>query len=433
MADGSQGNYQPSTLSPTDNSWHFYAVTVERGSSSGIQFYLDGQLMTGTGNPTLHPGSLSNTSALQLGKPTTGSSTNFKGGLDEVELFKKALSGTEVLSLYNAGTAGKCRFPITSVSLQAATEGLAFAFTFTASGAQPPYQWFATGLPSWLTLSAAGVLSGTPPAGSAGNYGLSITANDSTGAKGALSVTLTVNPLPLTITTTSPLPAAKETVSYGTQLTATGGKMPYQWSGTGLPSWLSLSGAGTLSGTPPLRSAGAITFNATVGDSLGSKQSSNFVLPINSASGALTITSPAQLPQATVGAYYSQQLTASGGQPPYVWSEAFTPPGITLSSTGALSGTPTTPGDFGFTASVKDSARGVGVTLLKLPVAALPLTITTPAPIASGVLSFPYSQAFTATGGNGAIHWATAGGSALPQGFSLSADGVLSGTAINPT
>jgi uncharacterized protein (TIGR03437 family) len=142
---------------------------------------------------------------------------------------------------------------------------------------------------------------------------------------------------------------------------------------------------------------------------------------------ALSITSPVPLPQATVGTFYTQQLTVSGGKGPYVWAEAFTPSGLTLSSAGVLSGTPTTPGDFAFTTSVKDSAGVVGITLLKITVAPLPLAISTPAPIAAGVVGVAYSQALTTTGGIGTVRWSVAAGVALPKGLALSADGVLSG------
>jgi hypothetical protein len=57
---------------------------------------------------------------------------------------------------------------ITSVNHTTFTLGLACTFTVTASGSPAP-TFSATGLPSWLTLDAAtGVLSGTPPEGTAG-------------------------------------------------------------------------------------------------------------------------------------------------------------------------------------------------------------------------------------------------------------------------
>lgn len=51
----------------------------------------------------------------------------------------------------------------------------------------------------------------------------------------------------------------------------------------------------------------------------------------------------ATLPDATVGEPYSTQLTAEGGLAPYTWSvsEGTLPPGLSLSASGVLSGTPT--------------------------------------------------------------------------------------------
>jgi len=521
LADGTlDNNYQPTTPSPLDKLWHFYAVTVQRSSPTGIQFYVDGQLVSGTGDPTPHPKSLSNTTSLQLGQATTGGSSNFKGSLDEFELFKKALSAAEVLSLYNAGTTGKCRagapssLLITSVFFPAAAEGSPYTFTFTASGGQPPYQWSATGLPSWLTLSTAGVLSGTPPKGSAGNvgftvtvtdavknfisapltirvnpatpisiapaqlspategtrysvtftasggagtytwsasglpvwltlstsgnlsgtppagsagaYNFSVTVNDVTGAGATQAFTLTVNPLPLVITTASPLPLATENTPYRTQLTAIGGKTPYQWSGSGLASWLSLDAAGVLNGTPPPRSAGAIAFTATVTDGLGTKQVAAFTLPIAAASGALTIITASPLAPAATGTFYSQKLSATGGRPPYTWDEGNPPAGLRISSSGILSGTPTSFGDSPFTARVSDSAGAVTFKLFALTIVPPQFSIATPSPLADGVTGIPYSQTFDATGGKQPIRWASS--SALPAGLTLSSGGTLAGT-----
>lgn len=67
------------------------------------------------------------------------------------------------------------------------------------------------------------------------------------------------------------------------------------------------------------------------------------------------ITTGAALPPATVGAPYSQTLAASGGTPPLTWAlvtGSTLPAGLTLSSAGVLSGTPTTVGTFTFTVGV---------------------------------------------------------------------------------
>jgi len=67
--------------------------------------------------------------------------------------------------------------------------------------------------------------------------------------------------------------------------------------------------------------------------------------------------SPATLPDGRVGMPYSQTLTASGGTPPYTFAVApgSLPPGLSLSSAGVLSGTPTTAGSSTFAVMVTDS------------------------------------------------------------------------------
>jgi hypothetical protein len=64
------------------------------------------------------------------------------------------------------------------------------------------------------------------------------------------------------------------------------------------------------------------------------------------------------LPKGNVGAAYSAQIGASGGQPPYSWSLALgsanPPPGLTLQPSGLISGTPTNSGTFNFKAQVTD-------------------------------------------------------------------------------
>ncbi len=67
------------------------------------------------------------------------------------------------------------------------------------------------------------------------------------------------------------------------------------------------------------------------------------------------------LPAALVGTSYSTTLQASGGKAPLTWSLATgstLPAGLTLSSAGVISGTPTSSGSFSFTAKVTDSTPG---------------------------------------------------------------------------
>jgi arylsulfatase A-like enzyme len=109
------------------------------------------------------------------------------------------------------------------------------------------------------------------PAFAAGtNVTFSIAATDSTstvttlGSAGSYTTTL-----PLSITTTSPLPNALTSAAYTQSLAASGGTGPYAWSVTAgaLPPGVTLGTNGTFSGTPT--SAGTYNFTATVADSVG--------------------------------------------------------------------------------------------------------------------------------------------------------------------
>src|SRR5689334_11733595 len=72
---------------------------------------------------------------------------------------------------------------------------------------------------------------------------------------------------------------------------------------------------------------------------------------------SLTIVT-ASLPSAPANSAFNASLSASGGMPPYAWSVASgsLPAGLTLSGSGAISGTPTTPGNYSFMTQVKDAS-----------------------------------------------------------------------------
>jgi len=80
-----------------------------------------------------------------------------------------------------------------------------------------------------------------------------------------------------------------------------------------------------------------------------------FTLTINA---PLAISTPAALPGGVAGASYAVTLAATGGVPPYTWSlnsGSTLPAGLTLTSAGILSGTPTTAGTYSFGITVTDS------------------------------------------------------------------------------
>jgi Putative Ig domain/Bacterial lectin len=152
-----------------------------------------------------------------------------------------------------------------------------------------------------------------------------------------------------------------------------------------------------------------------------------------SASGAFTYNpGPALLfpapPGGEVNVAYSDQLTVTGGTGPYTWSVSAgtLPPGLGLgTSSGLLSGTPTTAGTYSFTIKVTDHSgltdtEPVTVSIIPGPA----LTFAAPPP---GWTHTVYGDTLTESGGTAPFTWSVASGS-LPAGISLSPDGNLSGT-----
>ncbi len=113
LSDGQFTNYG-SLVFVADGNWHHIGVTVSRGLSNGILFYKDG-VSSPVGDPTMRPGSLNNTGILTIGRQSFANKFSFNGILDEIELFNRVLTPSEMVALYSAGSAGKCKSTTTSV------------------------------------------------------------------------------------------------------------------------------------------------------------------------------------------------------------------------------------------------------------------------------------------------------------------------------
>lgn len=181
---------------------------------------------------------------------------------------------------------------INPAALPAAVINVPYTATLTAAGGLQPFTWtLASGtLPPGISISAAGVISGTPTALGTTTFKVQCTDSQTpTAAINVASESITVNS-PLAITTTSPLTAGSINVPYNNVLAAAGGVSPYAWSVTSgsLPAGLTLSTAGAISGTPTAQ--GTSTFTAQVSDSqtTPATASVNFSLTINGPSSRLS-------------------------------------------------------------------------------------------------------------------------------------------------
>jgi Putative Ig domain len=216
-------------------------------------------------------------------------------------------------------------------------------------------------------------------------------------------------------------------VFYSANLIATGGTSPYTWSisSGSLPAGLFINGS-IISGTPTL--AGTSTFFLTVIDARQASNTRSLTITIGGSTGPgpITITTTSPLPSATAGVAYTTSFAASGGTAPYRWTATGLPAGLTLDTTGILSGTPTAAGTFNLSVQVTDSAQAVKSGSFSLTVVAAPVSITTVSPLFTGTVGVPYAQTFTATGGTKPYTWSLTGNAG---GLTLDAtSGVLSGT-----
>jgi hypothetical protein len=142
----------------------------------------------------------------------------------------------------------------------------------------------------------------------------------------------------------------------------------------------------------------------------------------------LTITTASPLPTAVLDSPYSQQLQASVTSG-LTWSlsSGSLPPGITVSSTGSISGTPRSVGIFDFTIqAVGGTAQQTATRQFRLEVGT-GLVITTPSLLPDGTTSANYTVILNATGGVSPYHWTLNAGT-LPDGLDLSTSGLISGT-----
>jgi len=253
---------------------------------------------------------------------------------------------------------------------QSVTAGQTATFTVVATGTAPlNYQWQKNG----RNITGAASASYTTPATSTSDSGstFDVVVNNAAGAATSNPATLTVNAAAVAPTiSTQPVNQSVTAGQTATFSVAAAGTAPlnYQWNKNGT----AINGATSASYTTPATTASdnGSLFTVVVSNASGSVTSNAATLTVNAASPTLQITTT-QLPGATVSAAFNATLTAAGGTTPYSWSlgSGSLPNGLALSSSGSISGTPTSAGSFPFTVQVTDATAHTASSNLSITVA----------------------------------------------------------------
>lgn len=181
-----------------------------------------------------------------------------------------------------------------------------------------------------------------------------------------------------------------------------------------LPAGLTLSPAGTISGTPTATGSSTVTVKATA------KEKNFGPTRIDSRQYTLNVLQPlsAKLSRSTAEAKvrFRATLLAAGGQSPYTWSAAGVPAGLSVGSDGVISGVPTRTGSFAFTARVVDASGAAKDTQVRLVVRPRLSIATKFLPVAAAGRA--YRAKIATRGGVEGKRWASG---ALPNGLKLGA------------
>lgn len=297
--------------------------------------------------------------------------------------------------------------------------------SFTAPASAAAYRVMVAGLQGGATYTVNGSGSYLVPTGEETLYLTDV-------AAGAVAVAQSGTSAPLAIATPA-CATAQTNVAYSCSMEVSGGVTPYascsMHSGT-LPTGLSVALVGSscvISGTPTGTTATGLSVRATDA-SAATVDSSSFTLTVSSGTPPLTwVTS--SLPGGTVSMAYLQTVSCTNGAGAitYNHTSGSLPTGLSLSSSGAITGTPSAAGAYSFTLTCTDGSSSPSQNLsISISPEAASLVITASPASATWGTAASHASAVTATGGTDPYTYTASG---LPDGLSLASNGTLSGTS----
>ena len=355
------------------------------------------------------------------------------GGNCWVSTFGEGVLETSASQIENVASSAPTQPPlsITTTSLGGGTQGNPYSATLSASGGTTPYTWaLASGtLPTGLTLSPGGTISGTPTAAGASNFTVSV--SDSSSPTQTVtqpeSITVTQTPPPApTVTAVTPLSGS---TAGGTTVTVTGTNLTGATEvAFGPTAGTNLSCTSTqCSVTSPAETAGVVDVTVTTAGGTSAKTSADQFSYSTVSPPAPTVTSvsPSSGPTSggTIVTITGTNLTGATG----IDFGSIAGTNLSCTSTqcsvtspgeaaGTIDVTATTPGG----TSAKTAADQFTYLLGSSPVA----VVTTS--VAPATVGTTYSASLSASGGTTPYTWSLASGT-LPTGLTLSPGGTISG------
>jgi hypothetical protein len=321
-----------------------------------------------------------------------------------------------------------------------ATFNLPFNQTLQATGGTPPYTWAVVvggGLPPGLTLTADGVLSGTPT--EPGEFNSQVYVRDTGAPPQSHTVSLYVHVWKDLTILTQTLPLGVVTHAYYTQLQAAGGTPPYTWQisdGSLAPGLILNTSTGEISGIPT-EPQYYHSFLLEASDSS---------TPIQTATRRVyhTINPTVSVSSAKIGdgvkdSYYRSCLLVQDGQPPYTARiiAGVLPPGLSLAQEPwwdgefLITGTPTALGTYSFTVEVTDSSSPPDTATGDKSIRINEKLVITTTSLPVGWTGDPYSASLSVTGGVPPYGYYVQ--PSPPEGLTFgSLDGQITGTPLQP-
>ncbi|KSV75556.1 hypothetical protein N185_17090 [Sinorhizobium sp. GW3] len=333
--------------------------------------------------------------------------------------------------------------PTLSVSLPSGTATVGTAYNtggaaVTVTGGRASYTINSiSGLPAGLT-DGGGVITGTPTAN--GTFTVTVNITDSTLGTGPYSAdataTLTVVLPPAPVVSSFAIAGLTYNVGSASATTfslaphATNNPTGYQVGASSYGATVSVDSAGLVSYTPPVGFRGTDTFNYVATNQGGTSNVGQVFVTVDDP--VFSVTLPAST--GTVGDAYNSggiAVSVSGGYAPYSnFSATGLPAGLSISSSGVISGTPTSAGNATVVVTATDNSGGngsfTGTASASIAIATPTITIN-PATLSNAGIGVSYGAAVTSTGGLAPVTFAVTAGS-LPPGLVLDPSGTISGT-----